>query len=211
MSSPICPMPLGEIVRDMLGKEKETNPVKRLYDDAFKADIGKWIASCAVIGLSAGIMSKHPGHNLLAASAYNLAVGALHFFAFKIPVRPQGLSNPRPPIWYVLILALSTVMWLAALTVIFVLREDIDAYNESSLGKRRTGFVGDISTGTVAMLDNLSIACGCFGICAFLFCVYQWFVVHYLYSTRFKKTEMRDGYRKIKKIEPPKDGPSTAV
>lgn len=92
--------------------------------------------------------------------------GALHFFAFKIPVRPQGLSNPRPPIWYVLILALSTVMWLAALTVIFVLREDIDAYNESSLGKRRTGFVGDISTGTVAMLDNLSIACGCFGICA---------------------------------------------
>ncbi|KAJ4029171.1 hypothetical protein NW761_005706 [Fusarium oxysporum] len=102
-------------------------------------------------------------------------------------------------------------MWLAALTVIFVLREDIDAYNESSLGKRRTGFVGDISTGTVAMLDNLSIACGCFGICAFLFCVYQWFVVHYLYSTRFKKTEMREGYRKIKKIEPPKDGPSTAV
>ncbi|EGU73232.1 hypothetical protein FOXB_16257 [Fusarium oxysporum f. sp. conglutinans Fo5176] len=202
MSSPICPMPLGEIVRDMLGKEKETNPVKRLYDDAFKADIGRWIASCAVIGLSAGIMSKHPGHNLLAASAYNLAV---------IPVRPQGLSNPRPPIWYVLILALSTVMWLAALTVIFVLREDIDAYNESSLGKRRTGFVGDISTGTVAMLDNLSIACGCFGICAFLFCVYQWFVVHYLYSTRFKKTEMREGYRKIKKIEPPKDGPSTAV
>jgi hypothetical protein len=67
-------MPLGEIVRDMLGKEKETNPVKRLYDDAFKADIGRWIASCAVIGLSAGIMSKHPGHNLLAASAYNLAV-----------------------------------------------------------------------------------------------------------------------------------------
>lgn len=67
-------MPLGEIVRDMLGKEKETNPVKRLYDDAFKADIGRWIASCAVIGLSAGIISKHPGHNLLAASAYNLAV-----------------------------------------------------------------------------------------------------------------------------------------
>lgn len=67
-------MPLGEIFRDMLGREKETNPVKRLYDDAFKADIGRWIASCAVIGLSAGIISKHPGHNLLAASAYNLAV-----------------------------------------------------------------------------------------------------------------------------------------
>jgi hypothetical protein len=74
MSSPICPMPLGEIVRDMLGKEKETNAVKKLYDDAFRADIGRWTASCAVIGLSAGIISKHPGHNLLAASAYNLAV-----------------------------------------------------------------------------------------------------------------------------------------
>lgn len=74
MSSPICPMPLGEIVRDMLGKEKETNPVKKLYDDAFKADIGRWIASCAVIGLSAGIISKQPGQGLLAAAAYNLAV-----------------------------------------------------------------------------------------------------------------------------------------
>jgi hypothetical protein len=67
-------MPLGEIVRDMLGKEKETNPVKILYDDAFKADIGRWIASCAVIGLAAGIISKDPGQGLLAASAYNLAV-----------------------------------------------------------------------------------------------------------------------------------------
>jgi hypothetical protein len=67
-------MPLGEIVRDMLGKEKETNPVKKLYNDAFKADIGRWIAACAVIGLAAGIISKEPGQGLLAASAYNLAV-----------------------------------------------------------------------------------------------------------------------------------------
>jgi hypothetical protein len=74
MSSPICPMPLGEIVRDMLGKEKETNPVKKLYNDAFKADIGRWIAACAVIGLAAGIISKEPGQGLLAASVYNLAV-----------------------------------------------------------------------------------------------------------------------------------------
>ncbi|KAF4446136.1 hypothetical protein F53441_10199 [Fusarium austroafricanum] len=170
MSHPICPMPLDEIFRDMLGKEKETNPVKKLYDDAFKADIARWIASCAVIGLSAGIISKSPGHQLLAASAFNLAVGSLHFFAFKIPVNPQGLTNPRPPMWYNLLLALSTTMWLAAFTVMFVLREDIDAYHESALEKRRAGLADNISTGTVAMLDNLSIACGCFGICAFLFC-----------------------------------------
>jgi hypothetical protein len=74
MSSPICPIPLAEIFRDILGKEKETNKVKILYDDAFKADIGRWISSCAVIGLAAGIISKNPGQGLLAASAYNLAV-----------------------------------------------------------------------------------------------------------------------------------------
>ncbi|KAH7197871.1 uncharacterized protein B0J16DRAFT_29476 [Fusarium flagelliforme] len=205
MSSPICPMPLGEIVRDMLGKEKETNPVKKLYNDAFKADIGRWIAACAVIGLAAGIISKEPGQGLLAASAYNLAVGALHFFAPKIPVSPQGLTNPRPPMWYSLILAVSSAMWLSALVVMFVVREDIKAYEESQHEKRRTGFVGEVSTGAIAMLDNLTIACGCFGVCAFLFCLYQWFVVYYLHSTRFTKTEMREGYRKIKKIDPPKD------
>lgn len=94
MSSPICPMPLGEIVRDMLGREKETNPVKRLYDDTFKADIGRWIASCAVIGLSAGIISKHPGHNLLAASAYNLAVvGSLTCIHIKACWPNSGSSS----------------------------------------------------------------------------------------------------------------------
>ncbi|KAF4947682.1 hypothetical protein FSARC_13908, partial [Fusarium sarcochroum] len=173
MSNAICPMPLGEIFRDILGKEKETNPVKKLYDDAFKADIGRWIASCAVIGLAAGIISKNPGHEMLAASAYNLAVGSLHFFVFKIPVSPQGLNNPKPPMWCNLILGISSAMWLAALIVVFVMRENIDAYEDSSLEKRRTGFVGEISTGAVAMLDNLAIACGCFGICSFLFCVYQ--------------------------------------
>ncbi|RGP63015.1 hypothetical protein FLONG3_10060 [Fusarium longipes] len=173
MSSPLCPMPLGEIVRDMLGKEKETNPVKSLYHDAFKADIGRWIASCAVIGLAAGIISKNPGQGLLAASAYNLAVGALHFFAVKIPVSPQSMTNPRPPMWYSLILAASTAMWLAALVVMFVKRGDVDAYRDSWL------------------MDNLTIACGCFGVCAL--------------------ADVREGFRKIKKIAPPKDSTSEDV
>jgi hypothetical protein len=68
--------------------------------------------------------------------------------------------------WYNIVLAASTAMWLAALVVMFVMREDISAYKDSQHEKRRTGFVGDISEGTVAMLDNLTIACGCFGICA---------------------------------------------
>ncbi|KAL6923123.1 hypothetical protein FSHL1_000373 [Fusarium sambucinum] len=205
MSSPICPIPLAEIFRDITGKEKETNKVKILYDDAFKADIGRWIASCAVIGLAAGIISKNPGQGLLAASAYNLAVGALHFFAVKIPVSPQSMTNPRPPMWYNLLLAASTAMWLAALVVMFVKRDDISAYKESNHEKRRTGLVGEISEGSVAMLDNLTIACGCFGVCAFLFCLYQWFVVYYLHSTNFRKVEIREGFRKINKIAPPKN------
>ncbi|RGP74921.1 hypothetical protein FSPOR_1094 [Fusarium sporotrichioides] len=211
MSNPVCPIPLAEIFRDILGKEKETNKVKILYDDAFKADIGRWIASCAVIGLAAGIISKSPSQGLLVASAYNLAVGALHFFAVKIPVSPQSMTNPRPPMWYNLVLAASTAMWLAALVVMFVMREDISAYQESNHEKRRTGFVGEISEGPVAMLDNLSIACGCFGVCAFLFCVYQWFVVYYLHSTNFRKVEVREGFRKIDKTDAPKSSTSEDV
>ena len=68
--------------------------------------------------------------------------------------------------WYNLILAISSAIWLAALIVMFVLRENIDAYEDSNLEKRRTGFVGEISTGAVAILNNLAIACGCFGICS---------------------------------------------
>lgn len=176
-------MPLAEIFRDIFGKQKETNKVKILYDDAFKADIGRWIASCAVIGLAAGIISKNPSQGLLAAATYNLAVvrshysiinffllkpsqGALHFFAIKIPVKPKSMTDPRPPNWYSLLLAASTAMWLAALVVIFVKRDDISAYKESNHEKRRTGFIGEISEGAVSMLNNLTIACGCFGVCA---------------------------------------------
>lgn len=68
--------------------------------------------------------------------------------------------------WYSLILAVSTAMWLSALVVMFVKRENIKAYEESQHEKRRTGFVGEVSTGAIAMLDNLAIACGCFGVCA---------------------------------------------
>ncbi|RSL61719.1 hypothetical protein CEP54_006086 [Fusarium duplospermum] len=198
MSNAICPMPLAEIIRDVTGRKEETNPVKKLYREAFKADIGRWISACAVIGLSAGLLSKHPGQEMLAASAFNLAVASLHFFMLKVPVRPSGSTDPRPPIWYMIILAASTVLWLAAFIVIFVFRNP-SQHNDSGIEKRRAGFLDDVGTGTVAMVENLSIACGCFGICAFLFCVYQWSVVHRLLTTRFKKSEMREAYRKKNK------------
>ncbi|KAJ4314509.1 hypothetical protein N0V84_008850 [Fusarium piperis] len=203
MSNAICPMPLAEIIRDVTGRKEETNPVKKLYREASKADIGRWISACAVIGLAAGLLSKHPGQEMLAASAFNLAVGSLHFFMLKVPVRPRGSTDPRPPIWYMVVLAASTVLWLAAFIVIFVFRNPSE-HDDSGLEKRRTGFVNDVGTGTVAMVENLSIACGCFGICAFLFCVYQWSVVHRLLTTRFRKSEMREAYGKKTKKEPEK-------
>ncbi|CAG2007203.1 unnamed protein product [Fusarium graminearum] len=76
------------------------------------------------------------------------------------------MTDPRPPMWYDLLLAASTAMWLAALVVMFVKRVDISAYKESNHEKRRTGLVGEISEGAVSMMDNLTIACGCFGVCA---------------------------------------------
>lgn len=74
MSNAICPMPLAEIIRDVTGRKEETNPIKQLHREAFKADIGRWISACAVIGLAAGLISKHPSQGMLAASAFNLAV-----------------------------------------------------------------------------------------------------------------------------------------
>ncbi|RSL37949.1 hypothetical protein CEP53_015329 [Fusarium sp. AF-6] len=203
MSNAMCPMPLAEIIRDVSGRKGETNPIKKLYREAFKADIGRWISACAVIGLTAGLLSKHPGQDRLAASAFNLAVASLHFFMFKVPVRPSDSTDPRPPIWYMVILAVSTVLWLAAFIVIFVFRNP-SQHDDSGVEKRRAGFLDDVGTGTVAMVENLSIACGCFGICAFLFCVYQWSVVHRLLTTRFKKSEIREAYRKKNKTEPEK-------
>jgi hypothetical protein len=44
-----------------------------------------------------------------------------------------------------------------------------------------------------------------------LFCVYQWFVVYYLHSTNFRKVEVREGFRKINKIDPPKSSTSEDV
>ncbi|KAM5348901.1 hypothetical protein ACJ41O_008724 [Fusarium nematophilum] len=200
----LCPRsvpPPAQIYRDLTGREEEANPVKKLYNGLFKGDIGRWISACAVIGLSAGVISKHPGQRMLAAAAFNLAVGSLHFFMFKVPVCPKGLTNPRPPTWYILLLAISTAMWVAAFVVIFSIREAGESYDVFSLEKRRTGAFTEIGAGTLALLENIRIACGCFGVSAFLFCIYQSYVVHRLFTTGFKKSEMREGYRKINKIE----------
>lgn len=55
-------------------KEKETNPLKKIYDNIWNYGFGAWISAIVVLGLSAGIISKKPGGSLRAAAAYNLAL-----------------------------------------------------------------------------------------------------------------------------------------
>jgi hypothetical protein len=55
-------------------EEKETNPIKKLYDQAWNAGFGRWICTILVLGLSAAIISKTPASPLRSAASYNLAV-----------------------------------------------------------------------------------------------------------------------------------------
>lgn len=67
-----------DIAKEIVGVEDDTNPIKKLYDGAFRAGIGRWICSLAVVGLSAGIISRHPGPRMMGAAGYNLAVVCIY-------------------------------------------------------------------------------------------------------------------------------------
>jgi hypothetical protein len=53
---------------------EEKNPVELRYDQLMNARIGRWFSAAILLGLAAGIISKHPGKLLLAASAINIAI-----------------------------------------------------------------------------------------------------------------------------------------
>lgn len=53
---------------------EEKNPVELRYDQLTNARIGRWLSAAIVLGLAAGVISKHPGSLLLAASAVNIAI-----------------------------------------------------------------------------------------------------------------------------------------
>jgi hypothetical protein len=54
--------------------EKETNPVKKIYDHLLNVAGARWILSIVILGLSAAIVAKKPEGLLLVAAAYNLAI-----------------------------------------------------------------------------------------------------------------------------------------
>ncbi|KAF7171423.1 hypothetical protein CNMCM6106_005800 [Aspergillus hiratsukae] len=127
--------------------------------------LGLWISAVVVLGLSAGVISKTPPGALRSAASYNLAVSALEFFlAFGSITKPVSPTNARPPAWFIVILAFTTMMWAAAFPLMFVMRSNRDMYEVVNLDKR----VVVISTGTgvVSVLQNITIACGCMGVSA---------------------------------------------
>ncbi|KAH7171433.1 hypothetical protein EDB81DRAFT_910227 [Dactylonectria macrodidyma] len=193
----VCPLYMdspSQIYRDLTGREEEKNPIKKLYNRLFRADVGRWISACAVVALSAGVISQQPGPKMLASAAYNLAIA--------MPVSPQGMLNPRPPTWYMIFLVISIFKWMSAFIVMFVIRVSENPDDVYRLEKRRAGDGFTIAdTGPLGILESMTIACGCFGVISLLFCFYQCYVVHQLFTTGYKKSEMREGYRKIKKLK----------
>jgi hypothetical protein len=115
-------------------------------------------------------LSQYP--KSMAADLPGLIIKAsLHFFLpFCGFAKPISVTNPRPPRWFIGILAFSTCSWLAALVVMFVMRSNENAYVIADLSKRGIGKLfgigNSITGGVVDMLENLTVACGCIGICA---------------------------------------------
>jgi hypothetical protein len=110
--------------------------------------------------------------------------------------------------WYIVILAMSTLMWAAAAALMFSIFSYEDDF-ETLLQKRRVKF-GRIR-GSVDTVHELTIACAVMSLLEFLFCLYQWFTIIRLNTRNFTPEEIREGYEKIKKdLEPKKKQPAPA-
>ncbi|CAH0036594.1 unnamed protein product [Clonostachys rhizophaga] len=177
-------------------------PVKSVYDKLFNLAVGRWIVSVINLGLAAGILSKKPGEKMFVAAAYNIAVGGLHILLIFGPwIGPRARNSPLPPRWYYILIAISTPLWLSALIVMFVFRESDGKYeiiNRRSLW----GGLKDIAGNTITILENISIACGCMGVCAILFNIIQCYYIFKLQRAKFSAEELEEGYVQVNE---PKD------
>ncbi|KAK5995473.1 hypothetical protein PT974_03881 [Cladobotryum mycophilum] len=171
---------------------QELNPVTRLYDHALNAGGGRWLCSIIVLGLSAGIISKHPPKLLLAASAFNLAVACLHFLLMGPLTRPRSPTDARPPNWYIILLLASTLLWIAAMSFIFAAYSDWKEYAIVDLHKRV--IIIDIANGAMDILENITVACGCFSVSAFICCFAQWIAVYRISYGKFSEQDIAQSY-----------------
>ncbi|ROT42853.1 hypothetical protein SODALDRAFT_327010 [Sodiomyces alkalinus F11] len=181
-------------------KAKETNPVLILYDRAFNMGAGRWLSGAFVLGFSAGIISKKPTGMLLAVSTYNLACASLHVFLVGPTIKPISPSNMKPPAWYFVVLSASSIMWLIAFPLMFVVRSDAEQYVVLDLRKRAAiGHIAGLGLDTIQALENITMACACFGVSAFILCLAQWYYVFKIVRGSFKTEEMREAFEKVMK------------
>lgn len=97
----------------------------------------------------------------------------MHVFLPGPVATGRAVTDPRPPLWYYNILILSTVAWLSAFPLIFAFSDpDEDAYVIFEVSPdndtRRRGLFGlalGAGQSTLAVLENISLACGVMGIC----------------------------------------------
>lgn len=68
--------------------------------------------------------------------------------------------------WYLAILTISPMMWAAAFIAMFVVYESGDDYEAFRLEERRLGTLREVGGGALAMLENIALACACFGVVA---------------------------------------------
>ncbi|KAH6692225.1 hypothetical protein F5X68DRAFT_250411 [Plectosphaerella plurivora] len=187
-------------------QEKESNATKRRYDDMWQAGLARWISSIVVLGLAAGIISKGPGSPLLEITAINLACASLHFFLLGPVVAPRSPTDPRPPPWYLAVLAVSSVMWTAVSAAMFAVLSYSDEYVVVDLDKRSFGGVvaSGIGAGvtSVELLKNLTVGCACCGVAALMSCLLQWWYVYKLFTKPATEEDVRDCYARLNKKKP---------
>ncbi|KAH1353325.1 hypothetical protein KXX63_002223 [Aspergillus fumigatus] len=179
----------GVTQRSASGNKDDGSPVGDLYSKIATGGFGLWISAVIVLGLSAGIISKTPPSALRSAASYNLAVAALEFFlALSSITKPVSPTKTRSPARFIIILAFTTMMWGAAFPLMFVTRSNRETYKVINLDKR---VLVSFGTGVVGILQNITIACACLGVSAFIFVLYQWYCLCRLFLGKFTPEEIR--------------------
>ncbi|KAF7131072.1 hypothetical protein CNMCM5793_004059 [Aspergillus hiratsukae] len=162
-------------------KGNDNGPVGGLYSKIATGGLGLWISAVVVLGLSAGVISKTPPGPLRSAASYNLAVSALEFYlAFGSITKPVSPTNARPPAWFIVILAFTTMMWAAAFPLMFVMRSNRDTYEVVNLDKR-------VVVSRQRTLIDIPYS---------IFIIYQWCCVCQLFLGKFTPEEIRQAYEK---------------
>ncbi|OJJ01632.1 hypothetical protein ASPVEDRAFT_52545 [Aspergillus versicolor CBS 583.65] len=171
---------------------KPGNPVAHYHERRFALGFGTWLSGILVLGLAAAIVAKARPSPLRFAASYNVAAATLQFILiFFGSSKPASETDPRPPQRATAALVVSTLIWAAAFPVMFVFASDDEAFQVLDLKKRG---VLDLGLSVVSGLENITLACGAFGVSAFLCVLVQWYYTIRLYQGGFEREHVRAAY-----------------